>query len=118
MRSISPQSTVEQIQREDRQFLWADACPERLDQLRNGTTIAELYPGKRPIPVPDGLVHGWIRAICIPGAALPAIVRFQSTKDFVRVADPSIVTPTPFTPLIAHGDETEVDRDYAGGGLQ
>jgi len=70
MHLASVDSAAEPIQREDRQFLWADACPERLAQLRNGTTIAELYCGKRPIPVPDGLIHDWIGALCIPGVTL------------------------------------------------
>ena len=70
MHLASVDSAAEPIQREDRQFLWADACPERLAQLRNGTTIAELYCGKRPIPVPDGLIHDWIGAVCIPGVTI------------------------------------------------
>ena len=42
---------VEQIQPGDQRFLWADAYPEKLAQLRKGTIIAELYSGKRPIQV-------------------------------------------------------------------
>jgi hypothetical protein len=34
MHPASVDSAVEQIQRQDRQFLWADACPERLAQMR------------------------------------------------------------------------------------
>lgn len=63
-------SDVEQIQPGDQRFLWADACPEKLAQLRKGTIIAELYSGKRPIQVPDGLIHDWIGAIFIPGATI------------------------------------------------
>jgi len=70
MHLASVDSAVERIRGEDRQFLWADAWPERLAQLRNGTTIAELYSGKRPIPVPDGLIHDWIGALCIPGVTI------------------------------------------------
>lgn len=68
---IAPLDTdVEQIEPGDRRFLWADACPEKIAQLRNGTIIAELYSGKRPIQVPDGLIHDWIGAVFIPGATI------------------------------------------------
>jgi len=29
--------TVERIQREEQHFVWAEACPERIAQLRKGT---------------------------------------------------------------------------------
>jgi hypothetical protein len=70
MHIASVDSAVEQIQLEDEHFLWADACPERFAQLRSGTSIAELYSGKRPIQVPEGLIHDWIGAVCIPGATI------------------------------------------------
>ena len=63
-------SVVEQIQPEDQHFLWAETHPEMIAQLRNGTIIAELYSGKRPIPVPDGLIHDWVGAVCIPGVTI------------------------------------------------
>jgi hypothetical protein len=63
-------SALRQIQLEDRQFLWADACPERIAGLRSGAAVAELYSGKQPIHVPDGMIHDWIGAICIPGATI------------------------------------------------
>jgi hypothetical protein len=47
------------------------ACrPEMIAPLRNGTAIAELYSGRRPIPVPDGLIHDWIGALRIPGVTI------------------------------------------------
>ena len=70
MHTASVDSDVERIQREDQQFLWADARPDRIAQLRSGTTLAQLYSGKRPVQVPDGLIHDWIGAICIPGATI------------------------------------------------
>ena len=38
--------------------------------LRYGTTIAELYLGKGPIPAPDGSIHDWLVALCIPGVTI------------------------------------------------
>src|SRR5690242_19422655 len=66
----SVDSALEQIQPENPQYLWADARPEMAARLRSGTVIAELYSGKRPIPAPDGLIHDWIGAVCIPGATI------------------------------------------------
>ena len=61
---------VEQSEPGDQRFLWADACPEKMAELRKGTIIAELYFGKRPVQVPDGLIHDWIGAVFIPGATI------------------------------------------------
>jgi hypothetical protein len=47
-----------------------DGCAERLAQLRKGATIVELCSGKRPLQVPDGLIHDWIGVICIPGTSV------------------------------------------------
>ena len=38
--------------------------------LRYGTTVAELYLGKGPIPAPDGSIHDWLVALCIPGVTI------------------------------------------------
>lgn len=81
----SVDSAVEQIQREDRHFLWADACPEKIALLRNGTTITELYSGKRPIQVPNGLIHGWIGTICIPSTTIHKTLAVVQDYEIIRI---------------------------------
>jgi hypothetical protein len=54
----------------DQPFLWSDRTPERARQVRQGAAIAELWSGKRPVKVPDGLIHDWIGAACIPDTSL------------------------------------------------
>jgi len=88
----SVDSAVEQIQREDQHFLWADACPERIALLRNGTTIAELYSGKRPIQVPNGLIHDWIGTICIPSTTIhKALAVVQDYDNHKNTYQPEVV---------------------------
>ncbi len=47
-----------------------DGSAERVTQLRKGTVIVELCSGKRPLQVPDGLIHDWIGVIYIPAQRL------------------------------------------------
>jgi hypothetical protein len=51
-------------------FLWTDDVPERSRRVRQGQPVTESLTGKGPASMPDGLVHDWIGAIFIPGAAL------------------------------------------------
>jgi hypothetical protein len=73
-------SSIERLS-EDGQFLWSDGVPDRVAQLRDGATISELYSGKQPIHVPDGLIHDWIGAVCVPGATI------RETLDLVQDYD-------------------------------
>jgi hypothetical protein len=54
--------------------LWSDISAERAGQVREGKTIAELWSGKRPVSVPDGLIHDWIGATCIPATTITQIL--------------------------------------------
>ena len=51
-------------------FLWADESPERARRLRQGEIVVEPFSGKPDIHVPGGLLHHWVGAVFIPGAAL------------------------------------------------
>jgi hypothetical protein len=65
-----------------------DDCAERLAQLRKGATIVELCSGKRPLQVPDGLIHDWIGVICIPGTTvgktLALLQNYDNHKDIYQ----------------------------------
>jgi hypothetical protein len=47
-------------------FLWSETGPTRVPQLRQGNIVAQLWTGKAPIPIPNGLIHDWIGAVFIP----------------------------------------------------
>jgi hypothetical protein len=88
----SVDSADEQMPREDQPFLWSDGFPDRIAQLRNGATISELYSGKRPIRVPDGLIHDWIGAICVPGATMAkTLALVQDYDNHKNVYQPEVI---------------------------
>ena len=58
-----------------------DGCAERLAQLRKGATIVGLCSGKRPLQVPDGLIHDWIGVICIPGTTVEKTLALLQNYD-------------------------------------
>ena len=92
MHIASVDSPGEQTQQEHPGILGADVRPERLAQLRNGTIIAELYSGKRPIQVPDGLIHDWIGAICIPGATIEkTLAVVQDYDNYKNIYQPEVI---------------------------
>ncbi len=62
-------------------FLWSDGCAERAEEVRSGQTIAHLWTGKRPIRVPDGLVHDWIGATRVPEATIEAALALVQDYD-------------------------------------
>jgi hypothetical protein len=51
-------------------FLWSDRTPERAQQVRAGHVVAQFWSGRRPVTVPNGLIHDWIGAAFIPAVNL------------------------------------------------
>jgi hypothetical protein len=51
-------------------FLWTDCNPKRVQQVNQGTILAQLWTGKELLHVPDGLVHDWVGAVWIPGTTV------------------------------------------------
>jgi len=92
MQIASVDSAGEPLQREDQPFLWSDGFPDKIAQLRNGATISELYSGKRPIHVPDGLIHDWIGAICVPGATIEkTLALVQDYDNHKNIYSPEVI---------------------------
>ena len=54
-------------------FLWIDESNERLRRVRAGEIVVAPMQPKMPITVPHGLVHHWIGAVFIPGAAVNSL---------------------------------------------
>ncbi len=75
-----------------RSFLWADESNQRLEQLRQGRVIAQLWKGERPERVRDGLIHDWIGAIFVPGATLEATLAvLQNYNNHYRIYQPEVI---------------------------
>ena len=86
------EAVVEQALRGDRQFLWSDGSPQRIAQLREGATIAELSSGKRPIQVSDGLIHDWIGATCVPDTTMErTLALVQDYDNHKNVYQPEVI---------------------------
>ena len=65
---------------------------ERLAQLRKGAAIVELCSGKRPLQVPDGLIHDWIGVICIPGTTVEkTLALLQNYDNHKNIYQPEVI---------------------------
>ena len=69
-----------------------DGGAERLAQLRKGATIVELCSGKRPLQVPDGLIHDWIGVVCMPGTTVAkTLALLQDYDNHKNIYQPDVI---------------------------
>jgi len=87
-------------------FLWSDGDPKRAKQVRQGKIVAEFWQGKGPVKVPAGLIHDWIGAAFIPGAAVARILaRIQDYDNHKNMYRPEVID----SKLIARrGDDFQI----------
>jgi hypothetical protein len=75
-----------------RSFLWTDESPQRQAQVRQGQVVAQLYGGRGPFPVRDGLIHDWIGAVLVPGVTLDrALAMLQDYDNHARIYEPEVM---------------------------
>ena len=75
-----------------RSFLWTDESRQRLEQVRQGQVIAQLWNGRGAEQVRDGLIHDWIGAIYVPGATLEkALALLRDYNNHYRIYQPEVV---------------------------
>lgn len=71
---------------------YLDGCAERIAQLRKGTVIVELCSGKRPLRVPDGLIHDWIGVLLIPGTTVDkTLALLQNYDNHKNIYQPDVI---------------------------
>jgi len=76
----------------DLSFLWSDVSAERAERVHKGLTIAQLWFGKRPIKVPDGLIHDWIGATRIPGTTVAKTLALVQDYDHHKnIYNPQVI---------------------------
>ena len=87
-------------------FLWSDGCADRTRQVCGGLTIAHLWSGKRPIAVPDGLIHDWIGATRISGTTMAKTLELiQDYDNHKNIYKPEVID----SKLISrHGDDFQI----------
>jgi hypothetical protein len=84
------EAAVEARLRGEKQFL--DGCAERIAQIRKGTILVELCSGRRPLQVPDGLIHDWIGVICIPGTTVEkTLALLQNYDNHKNIYQPEVI---------------------------
>ena len=84
------EAAVEARLRGEAQF--PDGSAERIAQLRKGAVIVELCSGKRPLQVPDGLIHDWIGVICIPGSTVEkTLALLQNYDNHKNIYQPEVI---------------------------
>jgi len=62
-------------------FLWSDRDPGRARKVSEGLALSQLWQGKRPVNVPDGMIHDWIGALRIAGATLGQVLTLIQDYD-------------------------------------
>lgn len=73
-------------------FLWSEASPDRMRKVSEGALVADRWFGKRPLQVPNGLIHDWIGAVLIPATtATRALELVQDYDHHSTVYRPEVI---------------------------
>ncbi len=65
---------------------------ERLQQLRKGAILVDLYSGARPLQAPEGLIHDWIGVVCVPGATVEkTLALLQNYENHHTIFQPDVI---------------------------
>jgi hypothetical protein len=73
-------------------FLWSDRSLERLQHLRQGNVIAQLWSGDWPAKIPNGLIHDWVGAAVVPNATIEqALALVQNYDNHKYVYHPEVM---------------------------
>ena len=86
------ETAMDRTLRKDGGFLWSDSETERARQVRKGETAAQLWSGKPPTTVPDGLIHDWIGATMIRGATVEqTLALIQDYDNHKNIYKPEVI---------------------------
>jgi len=73
-------------------FLWCDTDAKRNEEVRRGTIVTQIWPGRGPAKVPHGLIHDWIGAAFAPGATLQELlVLIQNYDNHKNIYKPEVM---------------------------
>jgi hypothetical protein len=62
-------------------FLWSDRSLERVQLVRQGNVIAQLWRGDWPIKIPNGLIHDWVGAVLVPHVTIEQVLGLVQNYD-------------------------------------
>lgn len=86
------ETEMEQTLHVEGSFLWSEASSKTVEERPKGEIRAELWTGKGPAEVPDGLIHDWIGEILIPGATVDDLLAvIQNYDDHKNIYKPEVI---------------------------
>ena len=86
------EAAMEQALGDGSHFLWSDASPERVQQVRGGQIVAQFWAGKGPAKVPDGLIHDWIGSAFIPATTVnETLAMVQDYDNHKNIYKPEVI---------------------------
>ena len=73
-------------------FLWSEVKAERGEEIRRGQILAQFWSGRRPVKVPDGLIHDWIAAVLVPESTIEEIFAvIQDYDNHKNIYQPEVI---------------------------
>jgi hypothetical protein len=73
-------------------FLWSDRIPDRSRDVRIGKIVAQFWSGRRPIDVPNGLIHDWIAAAFISHSTIQNVFAvIQDYNNHKNIYKPEVI---------------------------
>jgi hypothetical protein len=62
-------------------FLWSDCSLERVQHMRQGNIVAQLWRGDGPAKIPNGLIHDWVGATLAPNVSIEQVLGLVQNYD-------------------------------------
>jgi hypothetical protein len=82
-------------------FLWSEQTRERSQEVGRGQVVAQLWSGRGPVKVPNGLIHDWVAAMFIPDSTILKIFAvIQKYDNHKNIYKPEVID----SKLIRHDD--------------
>jgi hypothetical protein len=86
------ESEMDENEKGSSSFLWSDRIPDRSRHVRSGKIEAQFWSGRRPIDVPNGLIHDWIAAAFISRSAIQNVLAvIQNYDNHKNIYKPEVI---------------------------
>jgi len=86
------ETEMEQSLRGSGPFLWSDLAPARVEEVARGRVLVQLWSGKGPVKVPNGLIHDWIGAILVPNSTIHEVLTvIQQYDNHKNLYQPEVI---------------------------
>lgn len=76
-------------------FLWSNANPKRMEQVKKAHIIAEYWGGanvNEPVAIPEGLIHDFIGTVFVPGRSVQqAVALLQDYENHKNIYKPEVI---------------------------